>query len=449
MVSRRAIVVSVALVLGASHAAVAERPACFPERTLLGMTATLFDDHENEIGAMRGQTVRVVEDRVGPNGTLAEIQLDRPSRFRARVERRALFVFLRRELTIVPDESWWMTGARMRIVDGGAHRALVEPESSSPSIGSVKLTASCDRLDGTARQRLTCDRYDCRVDPASVPFRPTGEGVTLPDASIEAEIAPSIKISVDTFRSYAVRRRGPMTLVEIVDLSDRIRVRRWLPTAGLQPFTAGGIGSVPGNIDLGRWSGVRGDVTAHRTPLAATHGGTTFTTLPPGTTYRVLEIRDGQARLLARSPRWEQDRFVDVLGWTSLESLPSSPDLRRTADAVRGRIELTVGLDPKVMSDLVVFVDDGRDGTKRPQHTTTVAPDGTFYLEVGAPRVGRLSDSWGADQNNLKRLTIGVCSKTGNLSGVVTDAPALAGGADEVRVLIGPSSESCPPNVRP
>jgi hypothetical protein len=412
------------------NTALAAEPACFPERTLLGTTTPLYDERGREIGAMRGQTVNVVDDHVGPGGRWAEIQVDRPIAFRARVRRDELFVFLRRDLAIVPGESWWTIDAHMRIVDHEGTSVTVEPEARSQDVGNTTLTTSCDNLDGQAGKRLTCDRHGCRVHFSDRSLRYPGKAVALPDdLSIKVQIGPGVETSLSPFTTRSIRRRGSQTLVEMTDPWDQLRVRRWLPTKTLRAPTGGGVGMIPLGVEFPTSLGLRGDVIAQPTPLSAAPDGAPFVTLPPGVAYRVLEVREGQARVIARWPSWENDRFIDVRGWTSATSLPFLPDPRRRQDAVRGRVAFAPGIDRKVVSDLVVFADEDESKPGRPEHSTTVAPDGTFYLEVGEPFGG------------LRKIRVVVRNAAGDLSGVVDDAPVLAGGAEEVTVTVGRSGE--------
>jgi hypothetical protein len=431
------------LLSGGANLAAASTPACFPERTLLGYTAQLFDDHGNDIGAIRGKTVKVADDHVGPNGEWAEIQIDRPIVFRARVKSDVLFAFLRRDLAIIPGESWWTTDAPMRIGDRTRGGVFVEPEHGKERRGDRTLITPCASLAGKPRKRLTCDPGGCRVDFSERSLARTGRAVELPEGlEIKVQLGPGIVTQIDPFFAHAIRERGSQTLVEIADPWEQLRVRRWLPSAALRTRPDNvGEGRIPGNIEGASSLGLRGDVTVHPIALAAAPGGAAFATLPKNVVYRVLEMREGQVRIVARWPSWDNEQFVDVRGWTSAASLPSLPDPRRVAAAVRGRIGFTAGVEPKVMSDLSVFADDGEGEPGRPTHSTTVGPDGTFYLEVGEPETLPAAHRWDEGVTGLDHVRVVVRNKTGDLSGVATNAPVLAGGADEVEVTVGHSRE--------
>src|SRR5262249_22130669 len=104
------------LIIRASSAK-AEAPSCFAERTVLA-ASPLVDAEGRRFGVVRaGHVVRVIADRVGENGALAEVEVDGALPLRGRVSRNQLVVFGRGEIELTRGSKWLRAHVPLRILD--------------------------------------------------------------------------------------------------------------------------------------------------------------------------------------------------------------------------------------------------------------------------------------------------------------------------------------------
>jgi hypothetical protein len=230
---------------GAGREAIAEPPACFPERTVM-ISAQVYDEQGHVFAGLRaGHRVRIIDDFVGKDFDRALVEIDEPVRVRGFVNRVLLHAFPRHQLEVLAGKRWWMSGVALNLHQGDSKTALAtRAELHDPvlSDGTSRIllpgvTVACADLDG-APPTIT-ERDDCYGAVWSSPDHPQGrsmhwrtEGGVLgkieeADSELLSQVTPHPGQSNVDY--YLIRRAGKRALIDIWDWSGE-RTRTWVPS---------------------------------------------------------------------------------------------------------------------------------------------------------------------------------------------------------------------------
>jgi len=377
--------IRVVLLALAPARAAAVAPVCFPERTVL-WAEDLKDAAGRRLGGVRaGQTVRVLDDRLGDAGKLAEVEVEAPLRIVGRVRRKALLVFAADDLEVVPRRVWWLRGRALtpeRQEEKGVRVTWAEPHGEASPYPSVVVP--CDRISGKPVGEVwrdQCHGATPDVYPEPEPEPPVvwwKKGLVVRAADVGG--AGDTQHDVDQGR--LLKERGDRALVEFVDTWEGVRIRAWVPSKRMRrgPPQLGGRGTLHLCCE-GRLRHERGRPAgplAANAPIHATPGEAAFATLPAGAFVRWQQIEGDFAKVLWRWPVAHSDDYTLLVeGWVARGALPD----RLSADAtpsVNGRVALPPGQPTSTFALVVVtFRSGGSRAVSR-----AVQPDGRFRIDV-------------------------------------------------------------------
>jgi hypothetical protein len=318
--------------LGARPAEAAP-PSCFPTR-YVGATTSLVGDRI--FGTLApGQVVTLLEDQLpvdlrGQHYEFARIEIDRPVHLTALALPGDLDVFLRHDVPIEPEATWWRAGTAMRVL--ASHDGRVELDRAGRE-RQFPVTVGCDDLvadpPGGKAKRDACQA--CTPEPP-LPSRPAvGPPVCWPERSFEVRVPgrSGRGIVINASDGTLVRKEGERVLVEIIADFEPLRLWRWLPATVLLPRCGQrGIGS----IDLcdsggGADKHLHGAVLAAPAPLSPAPDEPPLMVLPVGTSVVWDQERNGLRRVLIRWPNtdWSKDWTVELVGFVPSSALRRAP----------------------------------------------------------------------------------------------------------------------------
>ena len=344
----RAVLLCAGLLLSTSMVQ-AEQPACFVGRTLFGPLRGVADRQGRYFAVLGlGSVVRVVADRVGTEGGLAEVKAVGPYRVQGFVDRTALRVFTRREVPIVPGWSWLRKGALVKILRHQDGRAQVEYEGVQGDGGEVRqgtriraTWAACADLKPREIDGAFHPGGDCCVAP-SAPSTPALHTASLThdvlirsdDGSRHAKLNRDLTVAV-------IAREGTRALIDASPELEPIRLRGYIDAAALDPDGPAdgfGVASLCRDADYRLPVGDEEVSLLGTSPLwSASRGGEPIASLPKGTRVRWVDKRDGAYRVVLREPN--SHKFALWLaGWVPESALPP-----------RTRDQVTVHLDGQLV----------------------------------------------------------------------------------------------------
>jgi len=215
--------------------AVAEEPACFPERTVMWKSALRSADGRVIGGLRAAYPLKVLSDRAGENGEDAEIETTEPVKIRGRVERSSLVVFARKDIELAPGWKWLRADSALRIVEGDgttAEVALADPRCGKGPSWTIRV--QCSELLGTPPRSIQRDW----CHGATVGGAPPGKPVHWPDADRLVKSADGSRQELLRKGSPAwlVRREKSRVLVDVLATEryvGRVRYRGWTAAAGM------------------------------------------------------------------------------------------------------------------------------------------------------------------------------------------------------------------------